>query len=247
MKRGKFYTRNLNSIISNYDMQNTIVNRFVIDNFLSNTYLIHSGKETEQGIGILVDPHYSKALDERLNGLGIKKILIVLTHEHFDHTTGVNWVKSHYSAELICQKYCAEKIAQVRNNRPLSIMSRLSDAQNYIHFPNYVCDAEIWFEDTFSYEWHDWMLNLKHTPGHTRGSLCFEFGEYIFTGDSLIPDEAVMTRFPSGSMEDYESITLPYLLQIEQGKIIMPGHGTPCKMSELTIGDDRIFHYTDSS
>lgn len=72
------------------------------------------------------------------------------------------------------------------------------------------------------------------TPGHSKGSCCIEVdSKYVFTGDSLIQDIPVITRYPGGSMEEYERQTVPYLEKLSEEAFIMPGHGVPCNMGKL--------------
>lgn len=217
------------------------VERFNVDTFLSNTYLVYTKHSLEVNEAIVIDPHFSDDLRNRLEELKIDKVLVFLTHEHFDHTTGVNWVKKYYQGELWCQTICAEKIASVRNNRPLSVMNVSEDIKKYYYAEHYTCESERSFEERDEYMWHGTIIRFVHTPGHTSGSCCIEIGRNVFTGDSLIIDEKVMTRFPSGSMDDYLNISLEYLLSLESDLDIFPGHGiSGVKMKELIYKNGRF-------
>ena len=44
-------------------------------------------------------------------------------------------------------------------------------------------------------------LKAIATPGHNPSCLCFEVGEYLFTGDSYIPGTKVVTNLPGGNKE----------------------------------------------
>ena len=48
-----------------------------------------------------------------------------------------------------------------------------------------------------------------------------------------IQDIPVITRYPGGSMEEYERQTVPYLEKLSEEAFIMPGHGVPCNMGKL--------------
>lgn len=74
---------------------------------------------------------------------------------------------------------------------------------------------------------------FKKTIGHSLGSCCIKFNdECVFTGDSLILEKSVITRFYGGNMLEYEQNTKPYLDNLPNYIIIMPGHGNVFKMSD---------------
>lgn len=214
------------------------VEKIIIDSFLSNTYLVYSAESLKDGCAVVVDPHYSEDLEQKLVKNGISNVLALLTHEHFDHTTGVNWLCRNYETTVYCQKICAEKIASIRNNRPLSIMGIGDDLKKYYYAEHYVCHADRTFIGEEWYDWHGLSVYYRHTPGHTEGSACIEIDNLLFTGDSLIIGEKANTRFPGGSQKQYEQYTLPYLLGIEKEKIIEPGHGiSDVRFSDLIYAD----------
>lgn len=213
------------------------VERFVLDNFLSNAYLVYSENSLKTHEAIVVDPNISQQLTDRISKLGIKGLLIILTHEHFDHTTGVNGLQEQLDYKVLCQKNCAEKVATKRNNRPLSIMSSTSDARNYLHYEPYVISTDISFDDELEYDWCGHKLHMVHTPGHAKGACCIEVDDIVFVGDDMLPDKPVITRFPGGSQEEYETVTLPYLRTIPQDRTICPGHGEIFRMCDVKEKD----------
>lgn len=201
----------------------------------SNMYMILEGENA-----LIIDPNTSLEALQILDEANIKNATILLTHEHFDHTAGVNLLKQRLRSVLICQRQCAESIAIAKNNRPLIFltMKRGGDLETlkafYKTFPLYECKAEKIFETKYEFEWESHKISLMATPGHSKGSSCIDVdSRYLFTGDSLIPDIPVITRFPGGSAEEYNDKTLPYLKNINPDTYIMPGHGIPCRMNEL--------------
>jgi glyoxylase-like metal-dependent hydrolase (beta-lactamase superfamily II) len=79
-------------------------------------------------------------------------------------------------------------------------------------------------------------LNLKviHTPGHSPGSICLEIEKFIFTGDTLFAQGIGRTDFPGASFRDIRASIREKLFQIDEGKIIYPGHG-----NYSTIGEEK--------
>lgn len=201
----------------------------VADKFLSNTYLVRASDTSDV---VIIDPHTGDSLETSLSSLRPSSVLIILTHEHFDHTTGVNRLVDKYGAKILAQSNCAAKIISERNNRTLSIMSRTRDAKSFMKHESYSIKADMQFDDTFVLDRHGMAIRLTHTPGHSLGSCCVRIGKYLFVGDSALLDIPTVTRFPSGSQEQYDKITVPYLLSLSKDTVIMPGHG-----GRYTLGD----------
>ena len=205
----------------------------------SNMFLICKGNNA-----IIVDPHYSiKALDI-LEVEKIKEVTILLTHEHPDHTSGVNYYKTKYNATLICSEMCAEKILKKRNNAPLVILMQLMEIDkqkgtNYTQAykennPPYSCVADITFQKTKEVEWHDCSLLLTSVPGHSPGSITIELNnKLLFSGDYLIKNTPVITRFKDSSVDDLENITIPYFESLNEDLIILAGHGEIYSFKEI--------------
>ena len=68
------------------------------------------------------------------------------------------------------------------------------------------------------------------TPGHTPGSVCLDFGEDMFTGDTLFAGSCGRTDLPGGSTEGM-SRSLERLSAEADDIQIYPGHGETSIMS----------------
>lgn len=220
------------------------INKFIYEPVSSNMYMVIDGFEA-----LMIDPNVSEKAFFLLEHKEIKHITILLTHEHFDHTSGVTWYQEKYESKLICQEICAKTISIPRNNRPLLVAKVLADrdllngherAKKFLsNIKPYAIFADIVFKKEMLHEWHGHILHLIHTPGHSPGSCCISFDDgNMFTGDSLIMDSPVITRFPGGSKNDYERITQPYLNGIDGEVWIFPGHGETFKKKIIKTSVD---------
>lgn len=209
--------------------------RYEMDYIKSNMYIFLDGNEA-----LVIDPNGSEDGFLLLKEKGIQKATILLTHEHFDHTVGINRIRNAMETELICQKECAKSIAIAKKNRPLSLLMMKGESSQkqirkfYDSFSLYTCHADRRFELCYKFYWRSHSIFMIATPGHSKGSCCIEIdSQYVFTGDSLFLNVPVITRYPGGSMEEYEIQTVPYLERLSKGIFIMPGHGVPWNMGEL--------------
>lgn len=135
-----------------------------------------------------------------------------------------------------------------KNNRPLVVAMRLKVLGEVDKLKKlmseqklYSCKSDITFENELNFTWHGHSIKMIHTPGHSKGSCCIEIDDkYVFTGDSMIPNEKVLTRFPGGDENVFEQITLPYLMSISNDKWVMPGHGEPVQRFKLKYRDGKF-------
>lgn len=215
------------------------VSRFVSAEVGTNMYAMTNGCAA-----LIVDPHPSEELLRFLRGRGVEACTILLTHEHPDHTWGIHALQCRFETELICQKYCAEAIATWENNRPAIVTAMLSiqDFRNGTNnaetfqsrYETYLYTADTVFDDGFTLFWKGEAFAFTHTPGHSRGSCCICWnGRAIFTGDSLMKDEPVITRLPGGSTKLYKTVTLPFLTSLDREMFVLPGHGEPFRLGEI--------------
>ena len=204
----------------------------------SNMYVLCLDNEA-----LVFDPNETNELPEFFHKKGIKDVHILLTHGHYDHISGVIWLKEHYNADVYCQAQCADRLAN--SKRPLSRLvalvlaeqDRKDGGHRYQDFKKSYKPFTIKADKTFDKE--DKLkigtleFKVTSTPGHSEGSACYVLNNrLVFTGDTLLEDNAAITRFPGGNTDDYQNIALPYLRSLDKNLIVMPGHGDPFVLSE---------------
>ena len=151
---------------------------------------------------------------------------IFLTHEHFDHIAGVNQLKLRYPCRLACLRACAQNITQPKQN-----MSFFLDGVGFVCSP-----ADCCYEDLkYSVPWHDYRIEFKCTPGHSPGSACVSVGSYLFTGDTLIPGYATITKFPGGDKVALKKSVGWIMESFNDDTVICPGHGPIMSLGEMNV------------
>ena len=202
------------------------------------------------GEALIFDPHKSQELTNILFEKRVKKIIIILTHEHHDHTSGIYWYKERFDSTIICQKLGADYMSSRKYLRAmlltfiLSEEDKINGTQRLEEFNKEFVPqqyrADVTYGNEFSFTWNNHKLELTHIRGHSKGSsLIIIDDRFVFTGDSLLKDIPIITRFPGSSQIDYKQITLPILRKkLKNNMTIFPGHGNPFIFYELIKGGE---------
>lgn len=204
----------------------------------SNMFVMLAGREA-----VVFDPNENAELLELFRQKNIKKAHILLTHGHYDHISGVVWLKEHTQADVYCQVRCADRLAN--SKRPLSRLVALvlatEDKKDGGHryqdfkesYKPFIVTADKTFDKEDNLQFEDIKIKITSTPGHSEGSACYEVnGKLVFTGDTLLQNDPVILRLAGGNSDDYQKIALPYLQKLDRSMIVMPGHGDPFVLSE---------------
>lgn len=202
----------------------------------SRMYIIINDQNEKEAL--IIDPLYSKDAVCVINNLSHATVL--LTHSHYDHISGVNWLRDLLDCTVYCSEICARKIPNPHKNLA-SFSSALvigkteaEQAQCMDFFDmKYSCQADKIFIKETSFAFGSYHVDITYTPGHSDCSQCIRLTTrqkrltpvIVFTGDSLVNGHDVITRLPGGSKKDYRSVTKPYLDSLADDTLIMPGHG----------------------
>lgn len=202
--------------------------RFVLPVINSNMYVLPA-----DGEALIVDPHVSVEAERLLAEGGTKRCTVLLTHEHFDHISGVNRLRELYSCEVICTKDCASALVNPRRNASkffaALFLGRNEEEQETVKRyldVEYRCEADTTYEGELRLNWKGIELRLHAAPGHSPGGqLIFAEGRCLFSGDNLVPGERLITRLPGGNKDVYIEQTVPLLHALMDDTVVFPGHG----------------------
>ncbi len=99
--------------------------------------------------------------------------------------------------------------------------------------PPFPADVELVHGDTLSSG--NMLLSVIHTPGHTPGSVCFLYGDRLFTGDTLFVGDAGRTDLPGGNLDLLISSIRDRIMTLPGTTLIYPGHHHPGTEKSTTL------------
>lgn len=195
--------------------------RIISELLYSNMYIV-----AEKERCFIVDPCESK---EAISIIGERKVdFIFLTHEHYDHISGVNLFLNQYSAHVYAGEICAKRL-----DNPVLNGSHHFDAFSILYgqpcrkkITDYKCKADMIAKDSLTLKWSGNIITFLYTPGHLDSCFSLMYKGFLFTGDSVMLNE---NGLPTGCdrhyIELYNTVTLPLLNRLSGQTVIMPGHG----------------------
>lgn len=215
-----------------------IIKQYVSDVLESNMFLVIENRHA-----IVIDPCVSFDALQELYTNADTVDYILLTHEHYDHISGVNWLKENYSSSnVMCTESCANRIRDARKNHSryyeaFSLMPGDAFQHKKMKYIEYVCYADRTYSGYYRLEWEGHVIEMSETPGHSKGSSCIIFDdECMFPGDTLLLGNSTMTRLPGGDKKEFEEITKPFMLGLPKNLRVYPGHNETFKYSDYIWG-----------
>ena len=187
---------------------------FYIDEQSGHGFLIDPGAEADKLLKTITDHQWT-----------IEKIL--LTHGHFDH---IGAVEKLYR-ELGCKYYIHIEGKNYLTDPYLNLSAYFDEAIT-LNTPSLLADNETIILDIKP----DIRLNVIHTPGHTRGSMCIECENNLFTGDTLFCRAVGRTDLPTGDGISLAK-SVDKLRILKEDCIVYPGHGVA-----TTIGEEKKYN-----
>ena len=187
----------------------------------SNMFLVVEGEHA-----VVIDPFADTSPAQ-----GLTVDYIFLTHEHYDHISGVNAWKRERDIPVICSRACAERIHDPQKNLAF-YFKEFCELQTWIKLEeiptynmHYSCQADRTFEDKMDMEWLGHTWRLFELPGHSMGSIGILLdNDKFFSGDSLMQDCETALRLPGGSRKKWNEISIPRLKELPQNIRVYPGH-----------------------
>jgi len=138
---------------------------------------------------------------------------IILTHAHADHIGALIELQEYTGAKACIHQFDSEALQDSSIN--LSNMMGKNKVE---------VKPDIILQDGDELTVGNGLLEIIHTPGHTKGSICIKCKEIIFTGDTLFAGSIGRTDLAGGSYDDIIK-SLQKIIKYSDDTLICSGHG----------------------
>ncbi len=155
--------------------------------------------------------------------------MILLTHAHLDHVTGVGAAKAALGVPVWLHSddlFLYERAAEQGRMFGLQVNPQPKPDRFYV-------EGE-------SLAFGDYVVDIRHTPGHCPGGVCLAIGRAgqnsreLFVGDTLFAGSIGRTDLPGGDLDTLLASIRNELLVYPDATMVHSGHGP-----DTTIGEER--------
>jgi glyoxylase-like metal-dependent hydrolase (beta-lactamase superfamily II) len=180
--------------------------------------------------GIVIDP--GDDVEQQLAIVrreAVTVTMILLTHAHLDHVTGVSAAKAALAVDVWLHRddlFLYE--GAVQQGRMFGL-----DVQPQPAIDRFYAEGE-------SLTFGDYVVDIRHTPGHCPGGVCLAIGRAgdqgreLFVGDTLFAGSIGRTDLPGGDLDTLLSSIRNELFVYPEATVVHSGHGP-----DTTIGEER--------
>lgn len=195
----------------------------VVGMLQGNCYLV---RLADSGEGLVIDPgDQADVIAREIKGFKLRPEAILLTHGHIDHANAAAELRDRLKARVVCHKLDAP-LVRARDEE--------DDLFGMTHRPCPV-DQEVSDGDVLAVGGAE--VAVLHTPGHTRGSVCYVLGGILFSGDTLFQGSIGRTDLPGGSERQMRSTLMDRIAKLDDRVVVFPGHGP-----RTTIGEEKQYN-----
>lgn len=196
--------------------------------FQENTYVVWDEATMEAAIvdcGALF-PQEEERIDVFVSDNNLKIKHILNTHLHLDHCFGNVWAAERYG------------VLPMAHEDDETLLARMGEQARMFGLPFEVKTEKLggYLGDGDVLKLGDNEIRVIHTPGHSRGGLCFYIPSagWLISGDSLFEGSIGRTDLEGGSYATLIKSITERLMTLPEDTVVYPGHG-----SYTTIGDEK--------
>lgn len=179
----------------------------------TNCYLLNNEDQV-----LIIDPGAeSNKIINKITELNSKPVAVLLTHAHFDHIGAVEEICNHYQIDVF-----VSEIEKYWLSDPVKNGSEKFKAFN---IPPISTGVKPKILQKGKMKMKSFEFEVRHTPGHSPGSMSFIFEDFAIVGDTLFKDSIGRTDLYEGNHQQLINSINESLLSLDESMVICPGHG----------------------
>lgn len=168
-------------------------------------------------------------IEEFITSRGLKPVMAINTHGHFDHAMGVEFLKNRFGIPFAV------------SSQDNYLFDSMGEGTNVYGFTlgKMPKRGDIDLDTTEELHFGNTTLRVIKTPGHTPGqvSLYEERNKVLFTGDTLFKESIGRTDLPGGDYAALMDSILTRIVPLGDEVTVYPGHS-----SSTTIGHETLYN-----
>jgi glyoxylase-like metal-dependent hydrolase (beta-lactamase superfamily II) len=190
------------------------VKKFLSKIVASNLYVYYDQNTKD---AVIIDPSGKLAeVYKFISGQKLNVKAVLLTHGHFDHMSAAPETSERFGVPILAHKDETELLK--------------SGDKNYsrMYFENAIeITPDALFNDGDELKFGSVVLKVLHSPGHTKGSVCFydEKEGVVFTGDTLFYEGIGRVDLDLAAPELIIPSIKNKLMTLPPETVVYPGHG----------------------
>jgi len=190
-----------------------IVKKIPLGPIGANTYILFDEQTAQTA---LVDCTGDvNVIKQELDALGANLEYVLLTHGHFDHVFAVEDLRKFYPEVKV---YLHKEDEVLTENVAIQCAHFGIGAIEKPKIDEFVDEqTKLTLGQT--------EIKILHTPGHSKGSVCYLIGNDLFTGDTVFFEEIGRCDLFGGSFEEIEKSIREKIFTLDKEIIVHPGHG----------------------
>lgn len=182
--------------------------------FSSNTYLLHRKGEAEC---LVVDPGLdTDALEQAIREAKLQPIAVLATHGHFDHIGSARYIQDTFKAPYYLHE------ADLKMSKSANFFLQVAGLQHKIETPHpdvlLKAPKELLHIGAF-------VVEARHFPGHSNGSVVYQWNNYLFTGDILYKKGLGLESIPREDKVALQASIKSIFSAYPDLCLVLPGHG----------------------
>ena len=203
------------------------VKQFYFNPLRECTYIVWD----ESSEAVIIDPGCHTASEEErvvrfIAEKELKPVAMLLTHGHFDHVMGVDFVDKKWHLPLYM------------NRTDVTHMLKAAEQCRFFRIPASFADESRLdikqVSDGDSIKFGNTKIEVLATPGHTAGGVCYYISEsgLLFSGDTLFEGRIGRTALEGGNFPQLIESIQTKLLVLPDAVKVFPGHGYATTIEE---------------
>lgn len=194
---------------------------------------------------VIVDPGMEAVptLKQVLAQHELSPVAIALTHGHLDHTWSVPELVEGYDIPVYLHEGDGDMVRDPLAWHSAGLVELVGGDIDAV--PRFSQVTAI--SDRESLQLAGVELTVRHTPGHTRGSVVYlaqhPDAQIMLSGDTLFNQGIGRTDLPGGSTETILRSLDEVCLSYEDDTVVLPGHGTQTSVGNEKRSNPFILEY----